>query len=414
MKAATAPVFSLSDYKPCLRRDVVFGPPLRKGSKTIHYVKDLRTRQFYRIGQKEHYILQQMDGSRSVPEIERNYLSQYGRQLDERSWRQLFSLIGQRQMLEDSAAPEELERLKTRAVENSKRNRRWLDARFALGDPSRWLRRTAHIFNFAFSPLFVIPALLAILSTEAWILLQRSALTDQVRILSKSHWPWFWWAFGAVMLVSAVLHEVGHGVACVRYGGEVHEMGIVFRYLCLFPYCEIDDVVLFSRRRHRVVVAFAGTFVSLLIMLGFVPAWWLAAPGTPLKVFCAAVFTIYNAIALANFIPFVQLDGYFMLSQSLGRPELRQDSFEFWKARLKQWIGKSLAMTVYSTRDRWVYAIYGALSAVITLLILAKAIHGWHRYFVPFLGETLAYGVVLAITAFLFLGERRRPGAGRP
>jgi hypothetical protein len=54
------------------------------------------------------------------------------------------------------------------------------------------------------------------------------------------------------------------------------------------------------------------------------------------------------------------------------------------------------------------------MSAIVTALILLKAIHGWHKYFVPLFGERLAYVAVLAISLMLFLGERRRvehPGA---
>jgi hypothetical protein len=408
MSTVTTLTPSLRDYRPRLRREVIFGPELRKGWKTIHYVKDPYTRQFYRIGQKECYLLQQMDGSRSIAEIETNYRAHYGRQLDRGSWDRLFALIGQRQLLEDTMNPEELERLRERTLKRSRNSRRWLDARFPLTDPCRVLQRMTRVLGFAFRLPFLITASVSILFMEAWVLLHQSAIAHQMRVLSQSHWPRFWWVFGGIMLTSAVLHELGHGLACVRYGGEVHEMGIVFRYLCLFPYCEIDDVVLFSNRRHRVVVAFAGTFVSLLLMLPFLPAWWLAAPGTPLKVMCAVVFTIYNVIALINLVPFVQLDGYFMLSQWLGIPELRQDSYGFWKSALRQWFGKPTIVTGYAIRDRRIYAIYGLMSAVVTALILLKAIHGWHSYFVPLFGDRLAYAAVLAITLMLFLGERRR------
>jgi putative peptide zinc metalloprotease protein len=414
MSTMTTSTPSLRDYRPRLRREIVFGPELRKGSKMIHYVKDPYTRQFYRIGQKECFLLQQMDGSRSIAEIETNYRARYGRQLDRSSWEHLFASIGQRQLLEDTMIPEEVERLRERTLQRSKKSRRWLEARFPLTDPCRVLQRMTRVFGFAFGPAFLITAAVCILLMEAWILLHQSALSQQMRVLSQSHWPLFWWVFGGIMLTSAVLHELSHGLACVHYGGEVHEMGIVFRYLCLFPYCEIDDVVLFPNRRHRVYVAFAGTFVSLLLMIPFLPAWWLAEPGTPLKVMCAAVFTIYNVISLINLVPFVQLDGYFMLSQWLGIPELRQESYGFWKTALRQWFRTPNITTGYSIRDQRIYAIYGLMSAIATALILLKAIHGWHKYFVPLFGERLAYVAVLAISLMLFLGERRRvedPGA---
>ena len=41
--------------------------------------------------------------------------------------------------------------------------------------------------------------------------------------------------------VVKVIHEFGHGLSCKAFGGEVHEMGVLF--LCLSPclYCNVSD-----------------------------------------------------------------------------------------------------------------------------------------------------------------------------
>ena len=38
------------------------------------------------------------------------------------------------------------------------------------------------------------------------------------------------------------------------------------------------------------------------------------------------MLTVFNVLSLANLIPFLQLDGYLLLSTYLGRPKLREEA----------------------------------------------------------------------------------------
>ena len=56
---------------------------------------------------------------------------------------------------------------------------------------------------------------------------------------------------------------------------------------------------------------------------------WLLIPGDGvIKQFCALMFTVYNLGMLMNFIPFVELDGYYMLAHALNMPDLRHASID--------------------------------------------------------------------------------------
>ena len=61
-----------------------------------------------------------------------------------------------------------------------------------------------------------------------------------------------WVGFFALLFGVSVWHELGHGLTCKRYGGEVHDVGIMLFYFQPVFYCGIDDSYLFPRLSHRV------------------------------------------------------------------------------------------------------------------------------------------------------------------
>ena len=50
---------------------------------------------------------------------------------------------------------------------------------------------------------------------------------------------WIWLAI--VMALTKVLHEFGHGLACKRFGGECHEMGVMLLVLTPCLYVNVSD-----------------------------------------------------------------------------------------------------------------------------------------------------------------------------
>ena len=62
---------------------------------------------------------------------------------------------------------------------------------------------------------------------------------------------YLWVALGVVK----VIHEFGHGLSCKAFGGEVHEMGMLF--LCLSPamYCNVSDAWTLPNKWHRIIIS---------------------------------------------------------------------------------------------------------------------------------------------------------------
>jgi hypothetical protein len=138
-------------------------------------------------------------------------------------------------------------------------------------------------------------------------------------------------------------------------------------------------VVLIHHRWHRVYVMFAGTFVSFLALLPFALSWWWAPQHSIVGELSAVVLTFLNLAAFTNLIPFIELDGYFMLSHALDMIDLRKQAQQFWRGRLKRVLfrqGESLPRD-YDQRSRKIYLIYGLCSEVFTVVFLAYIAFFW-------------------------------------
>ncbi|HZU70646.1 MAG TPA: M50 family metallopeptidase [Ktedonobacteraceae bacterium] len=395
-------------FRPCIRDDILLGPPLRAGGKTIFYLKDTFTSWFYRIGVKEHFLISRMDGSRSLQELNDEYLAEFGRPLNEGSWAGLFALLEKRQLLANTADTAKLEDLKRAFAERKKReNRGLLRRRFAFIRPDSILEKLLPWFQFMFSRTFVLPALLCVIALEIFIGFHLTSIVASI-------WPeqggiWSYILFIMLVWIFAVIHETAHGLTCKKFGGGVSEMGLVWRYLTIFPYCKIDDVMLFHNRWYRVYAAFAGIFVNFLSLIPFGLFWAFTPVHSLVHTISALMLLSFNLMIFVNFVPFIELDGYFMLSHALNMADLRKEAHQFWQRGLLKIVLKRGSGNVGLSRwDTWVYLIYGFFSLVITGGFLATMAFYWFFLVKYWLGGPIALGLFLLIALVLVYRELGR------
>jgi putative peptide zinc metalloprotease protein len=188
---------------------------------------------------------------------------------------------------------------------------------------------------------------------------------------------------GAVLGTIKVLHEFGHGLACRRFGGECRDLGFMLLIFTPCLYCDITDAWSFPRRRHRLITAAAGIYVEFILAATAVFVWAVSAPGFTSQVALQVVVVASVTTVVFNGNPLMRYDGYYMLSDLVGTPNLGQRS----AAVLRTWLAKSLygrdapqdpltpreyrgwyaAYAVASAIYRWV------LSCTIVLMLVAAA-----------------------------------------
>jgi putative peptide zinc metalloprotease protein len=218
-----------------------------------------------------------------------------------------------------------------------------------------------------------------------------------------------------VMLASFLLHELGHLAACRRWHCPHGPLGFGLYFFNPVFYVNVTAAWRLSRRQ-RAVLDLGGIYVQLAFVSALSAAAWLVHDNTFLL---ALLFT--DMLVLANFEPFMKLDGYWLLSDLAGVPNLHARAGEItkqWWVRLQHRLGRrSAVLPAAQTPADWsplvraVVFAYVALSILIwplMLLGMIPMVYGavttypalWSTAFTD-LGTALAAGNAAAVLAQL-------------
>lgn len=182
-------------------------------------------------------------------------------------------------------------------------------------------------------------------------------------------WPLFY----ILLLFSILCHELGHLSACRRWNCPHGALGIGLYFFNPVFYADVSAAWRLTRRQ-RVVVDVGGMYFQLLIM----PLWlWLWATTQDPTCFLMIIATI-GAI-FSNLEPLIKLDGYWLLSDLTGVPNLHKRTGELiylgWQW-LNWWLGRGLERPTLSVFSQWpcwvqiVIFIYVGLSIVLWPLMI--------------------------------------------
>jgi putative peptide zinc metalloprotease protein len=279
-------------------------------------------------------------------------------------------------MVRFDAAPH-LSLLFARRAEDGQQRRRGmlnpLALRIPLLNPAALLQHLAPIARGLFHPasfaLWCLAVALASLAAGAhWSELQ----ADARRLLaSPSSYLIAWVCYPLVKL----LHELGHGLAVRRYGGEVHELGVSLMFLTPAPYVDASAANAFSAPLHRLVVSAAGIVVELALAALAVGLWVLVGPGVVRDTALVVVLICSFSTLLFNANPLMRLDGYYALCDALQLPNLALRSQAWWGRQWRRLIGDRRAgpaPVLARGEKKWLvgYAPASLLYRVILLLSL--------------------------------------------
>ncbi len=240
--------------------------------------------------------------------------------------------------------------------------------RLPLLDPDRFFTAFEPALRFVWTWGFA--ALYAALVVFAgWtVLSNRTELAASIPDLGS-----FGWAGG--LLLAAVfltaLHECAHGLTCKHFGGKVPEMGFLLIFFFMPAlYVDVTDAWLFRTRGRRLLVGLAGPLFDLGAASLAVIVWSIS-PAGPLQaaaIFCATASTVS---VLMNLNPLMRLDGYYILTDLSGIPNLRSTAFRAMSAVL----GRRGERTPLGPRARVFVAVYGVLSTLYIALIFGAMLH---------------------------------------
>ena len=131
----------------------------------------------------------------------------------------------------------------------------------------------------------------------------------------------------AMITITLMMHEVSHALACRYYGGKVTSMGMVLYFFTPCFFCDVSDIYLSSNKKTSFCVGFGGIVANLLIgNLSFV-LYCLLASILDINLPFLLLFWFSNlGVVVFNLLPFVKLDGYWILSAVTGITNLMDKS----------------------------------------------------------------------------------------
>lgn len=197
-----------------------------------------------------------------------------------------------------------------------------LSLRIPLLNPDRFLGRWVERLGWIFSTpgitlwlLTVLPA--ALLAAQHWGELTNN-LSDRV------------FATGNLLVLALVfpvvkaLHELGHGFATKVWGGDVHEMGIMFLVFTPSPYVDASSSSIFRSKWRRAVVGAAGMLTELFVAALAMYVWLLVEPGVTRAVAFNTMLIAGVSTLIVNGNPLLRYDGYYILCDLIEMPNLGQ------------------------------------------------------------------------------------------
>ena len=387
------------------------------GGTVAWVVKDPVALKYFRFGQIEAWLMQQMDGTRSLQQICDELYSEIGMKATPAKLdvlvRRLRELgLVERTLQEKSAML--MDRL--RAHRSTWRNNQntILRMRWSCGDPDPWLERMVPALSFFWRPTFVVLSAIVFAIYGVLVALKWQPFADSIALLyspSRVTLEVILIAYGS-FTVTAIIHELGHALTCKRFGGEVHEIGAMILYFTPAFYCNVSDAWTFEKRSHRLWVTFAGGWIQLWCASIATIVWVLTEPGTFTNTVALFTAALGGAFSLFfNYNPLLPLDGYYALIDWLELPNLRARSFAYLGSFFRKHVLRlNAAVPAVTDRERRIFLIYGVLAGLYTTLALVVAALFVKHLLIPRFG---AWGWALFLTLLFALTGKPRRATGR-
>jgi putative peptide zinc metalloprotease protein len=350
-----------------------------------YILQDHASQRVHRFSPAAYGVIGLMDGTRTVADVWEAASTRLGDDAPTQDEMiQLLTQLHAADVLQCDVPPDTTELLLRYERQRRQTWQRWLltpfVARLPLCDPERFLQ---HLLPWI-RPFFSVPGLLL------WLLVVGTAV-----LLAAMHWrdltenlvdrvlvPHNVFLLWLVFPVLKILHEFGHAFATKVYGGEVHDMGVMFLAFIPCPYVDASAAAAFRAKWHRIIVGGAGMIVELFLASLALLVWLNVEPGMVRTAMYDVMFIAGISTVLFNGNPLLRYDGYYMFADYLEIPNLR--------ARAQAYL-----------RYLWERYAFGRREAVAEM-----ATPGERGWFVCYGITAWAYRLVVFVVVAMFIAEK--------
>lgn len=398
--------YRIAGTKPRLR-SLVQSFRQRYRGQTFHVLRDPSANKFFRLHEASYRFVSLLDGQRTIDQAWLLVDEAFGDEAPTQG--EVIQLLGQlyvSNLLAGDMPPDAtglFERYRKRIrKEVGGYLLNILFTKIPIWDPDRFLDRWIGATSWLFGPIGIL-LWIVLLACGGWAVTGRidQLLSQGMNVLEPSNLFTLYLA----TVVSKVIHELGHGFACKRFGkgtpggGEVHTIGIMLIALIPMPYVDASSTWAFRNKWKRAFVGAAGMYVELAMAAIAAIVWSQTASDAWIHAFAYNVLFVAGvSTILFNGNPLIKFDGYYILSDVLEMPNLQQRSYEmfryFWKKYLygiarphrpTQESREAVLLLIYCIAS----LIYKVFISVIILLFVAGQLF--------FIGMIMAIGGIIGL-----------------
>jgi outer membrane lipoprotein-sorting protein len=230
--------------------------------------------------------------------------------------------------------------------------------------PRRLVDGLTNIFQHFYSRWFLLLMTMLIAISHWWLYVVHGVERSVERVLYE---PGGLLAVVALGILAGLFHELGHASA-LKYGGG-RPRGIGFGLYLVYPafYSDVTDAYRLGRAA-RVRTDLGGIYFHLIFAVALIVLVFFTHSS-----FLVAAALLFNIEALRQLIPFVRLDGYWLLADLTGIPDLFSQAVPFLRSLsshrvrgerlppLKPWVRNVFAAYLVITIPVLVYAFVAML-----------------------------------------------------
>jgi len=335
-------VSSAARWVPMRMRPDLVTSMQRYHGRVYWVVKDPVGLHYFRFQEEEFAILKMLTGQVSLDDMQERFEAEFPPQ--KITVEELANFIG---MLHGSGlvvsdTPGQGVQLKERR-DKRKRQEMWstlaniLAVRFKGIDPDRLLAWLYPLIRWMYSPTAVFCCMCLALSAVLLVAVQFDVFQSRLPTFHQFFVASNWIYLGIVLGVTKVIHEFGHGLTCKRFGGECHEMGVMLLVLTPCLYCNVSDSWLLPNKWHRIYIGVGGMYIELVMASIATYVWWFSEPGLINQLALSTMFVCSVSTLVFNANPLLRYDGYYILSDFLEIPNLRQKATQILQRKLSWW-----------------------------------------------------------------------------
>ena len=365
-------------------------------------VKEPLAQKYYQFPPHVHYLLKQLDGTKTIEQLIDGFHREHAPKRITRSELQQLLTRFHKDGLVISAVPGQGVELLRRGRKNAAMERvtslsNILAVRYRGFDPERILNFLDRWIWWVFTPAAIVLTVIMGLVALTSVMIHFEAFQSRLPGFDQFFDPRRWIMFAGVLAVTKMLHEFGHGLSCKRLGGECHEIGFMLLVLTPCLYCNVSDSWRLPNKWHRAAIGAAGMYVEVILASIATFIWWFVEPGW-IQDLCLQIMLVSSiSTILFNGNPLLRFDGYYILSDMLEIPNMYQKSTKALTTLLgRHWLGLEIPDDQLMPSNRpWAFAMYTVAAFIYRWVILASIIIFLTRWLEPYGLDSVGRGIAI-------------------